>query len=233
LKIAVAQLASDWKNIVANINKHITLIHKAIDEKAAAIFFPELSLTGYEPTQASNLTIDINENILYTFQHLADKHHITIGIGAPTSSKGQVNISMIIFIPNHLPHYQYKKYLHPDEEAFFKPGDNPNILKIEDKNIGIGICYEIFVAAHEEENFISAKDVYIASVAKSADRLKKSYKKLQAISTKYQIPVFIVNSVGPNDDFVSAGGSAIWNSKGEMIAHLDGQKEDILVFDIG
>jgi len=39
------------------------------------------------------------------------------------------------------------------------------------------------------------------------------------------------NCLGKNDDFVSSGNSAIWNNKGELLAHLNDADEGILIYD--
>jgi predicted amidohydrolase len=43
--------------------------------------------------------------------------------------------------------------------------------------------------------------------------------------------VVMSNCVGPSDNFVGAGSSAIWNSQGELVGQLDAKKEGVLVFD--
>ena len=55
MKIAVAQARPVKGDIQANISNHLKLIEQASLEGADAVFFPELSLTGYEPTLAKEL----------------------------------------------------------------------------------------------------------------------------------------------------------------------------------
>lgn len=43
--------------------------------------------------------------------------------------------------------------------------------------------------------------------------------------------VLMANSVGPCDDFVSAGRTAIWNRSGELVASMDGEGEGLVMFD--
>ena len=52
MKICVAQTRPIKGNIEANIENHINLLKLAISNEAEAVFFPELSLTGYEPELA-------------------------------------------------------------------------------------------------------------------------------------------------------------------------------------
>jgi predicted amidohydrolase len=52
MKIAVAQTRPIKGDISTNIKTHKKLIDLAISYKVDTIFFPELSITGYEPELA-------------------------------------------------------------------------------------------------------------------------------------------------------------------------------------
>lgn len=54
MKLCSAQIQPIKGDIDRNIQKHIFFINSAIENGADLIFFPELSLTGYEPTLAKN-----------------------------------------------------------------------------------------------------------------------------------------------------------------------------------
>ena len=55
MKIAAAQIRPKKGDIEANILKHVDIIKLAATLKAEALFFPELSLTSYEPELAEAL----------------------------------------------------------------------------------------------------------------------------------------------------------------------------------
>jgi len=52
MKIGIAQTRPFSGEISANIEKHILFVQHGISLGADVIIFPELSLTGYEPTLA-------------------------------------------------------------------------------------------------------------------------------------------------------------------------------------
>ena len=52
MKICIAQTKPVKGNISSNIEAHIGFIERALTFGTEAIFFPELSLTGYEPELA-------------------------------------------------------------------------------------------------------------------------------------------------------------------------------------
>lgn len=231
MKICVAQTKPIKGNIQANIEDHKKMINLAIAEKAAMIIFPELSLTGYEPALAKKLATNKDDPRLDDFQALSNTHNIIIGVGMPTKAKAGNCITMIIFQPHKERLTYSKKYLHADEEPFFVSDDNFSCLKVDNANIGFAICYELSVPQHSEDAYKSGAEIYIASVAKTANGVEKSFQTLPEIAVKYGMTVLFSNSVGPSDDFISAGNSAAWNDKGHLLGKLNNTETGILVLD--
>jgi predicted amidohydrolase len=97
MKLCAAQFKSTKGNILKNIERHLNFVNTALERDADAIFFPELSLTGYEPALAKDLAIHQDDRRLGIFQRVSDEHHLIIGVGVPTQSKSGVLISMIFF----------------------------------------------------------------------------------------------------------------------------------------
>lgn len=232
MKICVAQTNPVKGDIQRNIENHKKLIAQAVEQKADLIVFPELSLTGYEPTLAKELAITKEDNRLNDFQILCDEHEITIGVGAPTKSDSGICISMILFQPNKPLEIYSKKYLHADEEPFFVSGDNLPYLKIKDINIAFAICYEISIDRHIEQAYKNGASIYIASVAKFESGIEKALQRLSNIATTYSMTVLMSNCVGISDSQQCAGKTSIWNSKGVLVHQLDETKKGILMVDI-
>lgn len=47
----------------------------------------------------------------------------------------------------------------------------------------------------------------------------------------YGTTVLMANSVGPSDDFVGAGGSAVWDNDGLLLCQLGNEQEGIVMLD--
>lgn len=229
MKICVAQIRPAKGDIDANIALHKSLINLGGD--ADAIFFPELSLTGYEPALAKELAIDISDKRLDAFRDMSDKKNITIAVGAPTKAKGGILITMFIFQP-HQPTQAYsKQHLHSDEIPFFINGDKQVFIDNEQQKIAPGICYETSLPEHWENVHKNGANIYVASVAKTAAGIERSAKLFAERAKKYSMTVLLSNSLGPADNFMSCGQSAVWNDKGELLAQLDDSREGILIYD--
>jgi predicted amidohydrolase len=231
MKICVAQTRPFKGNIKKNIDSHKKLISIAVSYLADIIVFPELSLTGYEPELAKDLATNQDDHIFDTFQEISDINKITISVGMPTKISSDILISMIIFQP-YKPRQTYSKQnLHRDEFAYFNKGKHQLFLTVDNIKIAPAICYESLVPEHSENAFKGGAEMYIASVAKSADGVEKAFKHFPEIAGKYSIPVLMANCIGPCDNFESVGKTSIWNSKGQLVGQLNDVSEGILIID--
>jgi predicted amidohydrolase len=231
MKICIAQTIPIKGNVSANIEAHIRFIELALTSNAEAIFFPELSLTGYEPELAKKLATNQNDNRLDIFQETSDKNKIVIGLGLPTATESKILISMIIFEPNKPRQTYSKQQLHSDEFPYFENGIGQVIIKTNDKNIAPAICYESLQQKHSENAFKLGADVYLASVAKPANGVNKAFDLYPKIAKQYAMPVLMSNCVGFCDNFLSVGQSAVWTKEGELVGQMDNKSEGILIFD--
>ena len=231
MKICIAQTKPIKGNVSANIETHKSFIELALTFNAEAIFFPELSLTGYEPELAQKLATNQNDNRLDIFQKISDNNNIIIGLGLPTTTESQIRISMIIFEPNK-PRQTYSKHqLHSDEFPYFENGVGQVIIKTNDTNIAPAICYESLQPTHSENAFKLGADVYLASVAKPENGVRKAIKHYPAVAKQYAMPVLMSNCVGFCDNFLSVGKSSVWSKEGKLVGQLDDKTEGILIFD--
>ena len=231
MKISVAQTRPVKGDVFANIAKHEKLIHIAISHKTDVIFFPELSITGYEPGLAKELAADHEDEIFDRFREISNKNKITIGIGMPTKAISGIQISMLIFNPGAPAQTYSKQLLHTDELPFFVSGDKQIILTIENKKIAPAICYESLQTAHYDNAYKLGAEIYVASVAKTQNGIDKAMIGYPAIAKKFSMPVLMSNCVGYCDNFQSVGKSSVWTNKGNLIGQLDDNAEGILIFD--
>jgi predicted amidohydrolase len=229
MKVGIAQTRPITADIPRNIQQHKTLIAQAASSGADILIFPELSLTGYEPTLAQVLAVYPDDKKLDVFQQLSDTHRLIIGAGIPTRHGDDICISMALFQPGKPRQLYSKKYLHADEEPFFVSGQHgPNRIG---EDIALAICYEISVPQHAEEAYTNGAKLYIASVAKFMHGIDKALARLAEIGRSYSMTVLMSNSVGQADGYECAGKSSIWNDKGVLLGQLDDYREGILLLD--
>ena len=231
MKICIAQTKPIKGDVSANIEAHNKLIELALTINAEAIFFPELSLTGYEPELAKKLSTNQNDNRLDIFQQISNHNNIIIGLGLPTDTESQIRISMVIFEANKPRQTYSKQQLHSDEFPYFENGVGQVIIKTKGKNIAPAICYESLQSSHSENAFKLGANVYLASVAKPVNGVEKAFAHYPNVAKQYGMPVLMSNCVGFCDNFLSVGQSAVWTKEGELVGQLDDKTEGILIFD--
>lgn len=231
MKIAVAQLMPIKGDLFTNIITHKALIYLSLANKADAIFFPELSITGYEPELAKELASDQEDRSFDGFQNISDQNKLTIDVGMPTRADTGINISMLIFQPGQTRQTYSKQLLHADELPFFVRGGQQLILTVDQTKIAPAICYESMQPSHSQEAMDLGAEIYVASVAKSKDGVDKALIHYPEIARKYSVPVLMANCMGDCDNFLSVGQSAAWTKQGKLAGQLDESEEGILIFD--
>jgi len=231
MKICIAQLQPVKGDVGKNIELHEKLINIAVSLSADVIVFPELSLTGYEPTLAQELAATPDDKRFDIFQKISNEKRITIGVGMPVTTPFGITISMICFRSDKPRQVYSKKYIHADEEGFFVGGQNPDIPGFSELNIALAICYEISIPAHAEDAFKKGAKIYIASVAKSTKGIDAAIRQLSDIARSYSMVVVMSNCIGPADGVMCAGKSSAWNADGDLIGQLDDTSEGLLILD--
>ncbi|MEL7120666.1 MAG: carbon-nitrogen hydrolase family protein [Bacteroidota bacterium] len=231
MKIGLVQFISEKGDVSKNIENHLKFIRIAIQQKANVIVFPELSITGFEPTLAKELAVVLDDSRFNAFQDLANAEEVTIGVGMPTKASDGINISMMIFRPHKERMLYSKQILHEDEFPYFVSGKKEAFFTIDGKKIALGICYETMQERHIRHAVSCKADVYLASVAKSKIGVEKAYAHFPKMAKELNIPILMSNSVGPSDNFISAGKSAVWNRKGERLSQLNEDDMGILIYD--
>lgn len=231
MKLCAVQLASVKGELQVNLDRHLHCIEQAADLGAELVVFPELSLTGYEPTLARQVALPLTSARLDPLQRICDRLAICVAVGLPLPTADGIQIAMPILRPGQ-PRLAYaKQRLHEDELAFFSAGDQPLVFAAGQLQIAPAICYESMFFAHAARARDRGAELYLVSVAKTAKGIREGNEHYPQVARTLGIPVLMANCVGPADNFVGAGGSAAWDSQGNLLAALDGRQEGIILLD--
>lgn len=139
---------------------------------------------------------------------------------------------MIIFQPHTSRQTYSKQILHADEYPYFVNGEQQVYISFKNYKISPAICFESLQIEHSEKAVENGASIYMASVSKSARGVEKANLHYPKIAQNLNLTVLMANSVGPADDFVSTGNSAVWNNEGKMLAQLDNTREGIIIYDV-
>ena len=98
-------------------------------------------------------------------------------------------------------------------------------------DIALAICYELTVPEHAARASQNGARVYIASVSKTHSGIDAAQERLSEIAREYSMTALMANTVGMSDGSECAGRTSVWNANGQLLDHLDGVSEGILVVD--
>jgi predicted amidohydrolase len=231
MKVCAVQIRPVAGEFAANVRKHLELLDLASAHEADLVFFPELSLTGYEPRLAASLASDAFDHRLDVFQERSDANNLLVGVGMPIAIDASVRIGMVWFTPGAPRRTYAKQQLHVDEHPYFTPGDGQLVLESGDCKLAPAICYESLRMEHADGVASLGAKVYLASVAKPASNLARAMMHYAAVARRHNMFVIMADCVGPSDNFVSVGQSGAWNARGELLAQMDAESEGVVVLD--
>ena len=132
-----------------------------------------------------------------------------------------------------------------DEDRYFEPAAQPQILELRGWRLGISICEDIWndrdfwerQRYHQDPIEVLAQAGAQAIVNLSASPFtvgKQALRErmLSHMAQKHGLPVVIVGQAGGNDDLVFDGHSGAFDAQGRMFARAKGFSDDVIVVDI-
>ncbi|WP_313739035.1 carbon-nitrogen hydrolase family protein [Pseudomonas sp.] len=231
MNIVAAQIAPTLGSLGDSVERHLTVVERAAGLGAAALFFPELSLTGYAPSRAAQQAMHLDDARLEVFQRVSDRHRMSIANGVPTWYGSGVQISLMVFQPDQPRRSYAKQWLYTDEQAFFVPGDASMLFETGGYRLAPAICFESMQPEHAQAMADLGAQVYLASVAKSAEGVQASLRHYPLVARRHFMPVVMANAVGPVEGFVCAGGSGVWSSDGRVLCQAGTDDEALVCYD--
>ena len=132
-----------------------------------------------------------------------------------------------------------------DEDRYFEPAAEPQILDLNGWLLGISICEDVWndrdfwkrQRYHQDPIEVLAQSGARAIINLSASpftvgKQALREKMLSHMAQKYGLPIVIVGQAGGNDDLVFDGHSAAFDAQGRMFARAKGFTDDVIVVDI-
>jgi predicted amidohydrolase len=228
--LAAAQTKPIRGDIDANLLDHYRLVKLAVANGAQLIVFPELSITGYERENASQLAFSENDSRIDHLKKLATENKITIIAGAPIRIKSNLFLGQFCIAPDKTVSIYTKQFLHTGEEIYFQSSFDYNpMLEIENERISCAICADIDNPKHPENANKKNSSIYIASIFFSPNGITKAHQSLQNNASQYQMNVLMANFGGESYGSSSGGRSAFWNNKGELIGQMENSGSGLLL----
>ena len=217
--IAAVQSVSFAGDVARNVRHHIELVQAAADRSANVIVFPELSLTGYEPSLAPATALAPDDQDLGPLQRASDLMGVTIIAGCPLKTDGpKPYIASLIVRPGTAVSVYRKRFLDPSEEPYFIAYPDVVVCSSHDHRIGIAICADIGNPAHPADVADRGADVYAAGVAMTPNGIESAEESMSGYARRYGFLAIMANHGSDTGGFSIAGRSGAWGEKGKRLA---------------
>lgn len=231
LTLAAAQSISIAGNVSANIQRHLVLMRAAARHGVHVLVFPELSLTGYEPSLAAGLAITPDDAVLAPLREMAKQLRLTTVVGMPIRLAPEAGVligALVLGAQGSLALYT-KQHLHPGEDAAFVPGQGGAALEWADERIALAVCADFSHASHPRLAAESGASVYAAGVLISEGGYATDSALLEGYAVEHGLLVLMANHGAPSGGYVCAGRSAIWAGDGSLLAAAPGLGDALVI----
>ena len=248
MKIFLAQQNYHIGNIEANTAKIIEAIIKAKEKRGDVILFSELSVCGYPPRDFLYFNDFIEKCYAAIDKIKLYADGIAVVIGAPhrnAKREGKDLFNAAYFLADK----EIKQIIHKtclptydifDEDRYFEPGTEWNVVEYKGRKFAITICEDIWNLGDNPlytncpmDNLIQqAPDIMLNMSASPFDYThdEDRYAAIKANVLKYKIPLFYVNAVGSQTEIVFDGNSLAFDKHANLCGKLASCKEDMQSF---
>ncbi|MCG2710165.1 MAG: NAD+ synthase [Thermodesulfovibrionales bacterium] len=239
IKIALAQINPTVGGIEGNVLKICDYIRKAREKKSSLVIFPELSITGYPPEdillkrhfiddnlEALSRVIENTKDIAAVVGFVDRKDSILYNAAAIIQNCRMIGVYHKVFLPN------YGVF---DEYRYFRAGTETPVYRIEDINIGVNICEDIWYPEGPAKYQAIAGAEVIFNINASPYHMGKSHLREKMVSERAsdnKIVIAYLNTVGGQDELVFDGGSFITDKTGEIIVRGRQFEEEMIISEI-
>ena len=248
MQIVLAQQNYHIGNFESNTNKIISAIKRAKEIQADLIVFSELAICGYPPRDFLYFEDFIHQCNLSIEKIKNESDNIAVLIGAPqknTNSKGKSLYNSVYFIENKIIKQIINKTCLPtydvfDEDRYFEPASEWNIVECKGKKIAVTICEDIWNMGNHPLYSTCPMDMLLKyspalMINLSASPFDYTHEEdrksiIKANVLKYKIPMLYCNTVGSQTEIVFDGTSLAFDKDANLIGQLSSFKEDFQSF---
>jgi predicted amidohydrolase len=231
--IAAAQTVPVRGDVDENVARHVRLVRVAAKARAEVLVFPELSLTGYEIELADSLAFSRDDARLAPLVEEAASCSMTLIIGAPVRIETRLYIGAFILSPDRTVGLYTKQRLGafsanavcdgivpPGEATVFHPGDLNPLVRLGGHAAAVAVCADTGRPSHPQDAAARGARTYLASMFVIPSEFERETANLSAYAVRHSMAVVFANYGGPSGGLASAGRSAIWSERGELLAQL-------------
>ena len=232
IKIALAQTQIIWEDKARNYEIAEKRIEEAAGRKAEAVFFPEMSFTGF--SMDTDNTKESGGQTIQRMCALAQQYRVSVGFGwvkdcIEACGKCENHYTVVDSAGKVLSDYaKIHPFSYSGEDLRFQGGDALTHFALNGIPCSNFICYdlrfpEIFQAASKKAHVI------IVPANWPAKRREHWKALLRARAVENQVYILAVNCVGEIGGVVYTGDSCVIDPDGGVMAELSGTEGVLLL----
>jgi predicted amidohydrolase len=245
MKTALAQIKSALGGFEQNLRKHQDFIHRALENKADLVVFPELSLTGYTLRDlTSEVAMRLDDARLSPLIALSNQIDIVLGLVEETDEFLYFNTALYLS-GGKIIHAHRKIYLPTygmfEEGRHFAMGAALDAFETKFGRSGLLICEDVWhsicplILTLKGALFIISIANGTARGVERPDRIgsARTWERMNTFyAVNHSLNFIFVNRVGVEDGIGFWGGSEIIDPFGERIAKASYSDEELLLGEI-
>lgn len=248
MKIALAQLNYHIGNFESNTAKIIKHIEQARDNGADLVVFSELCVCGYPARDF----LEFNEFISQceaAAKTIAEAcKGIACIIGLPTHNdkiEGKDLFNSAYFIEDGKVKAVVNKALLPnydifDEYRYFEPSTEFRCVEFKGRKIALTICEDLWntfenplYITRPMDTLIKQRPNLMINIAASPFAYNHDEERIAILkdnASRYNLPLFYVNTVGAQTEIIFDGGSLVFDNSGKMVDELPYFEESLAYY---
>ncbi|MHB9856855.1 carbon-nitrogen hydrolase family protein [Streptomyces sp. YIM S03343] len=237
--VAAVQFAPVAGEVEGNVRTAAGLIRRAGAEGARVVVFPELALTGYEPTLIRAIPAvclaegDARLDPVREACRAAGAAAVVNGPVLMAGAEGRPGITSLVIGPDGALLTRYDKmHLYGLEAEVFAPGTADGRFTLDGVRFALATCYDNRFPDIAERAAADGCAVYLASSALDADN--DSFEKVYPVrATDFGLYVVLADLVGQSEVGLCVGRSGAWGPDGERIADAGPDREGFALAEVG
>mgnify|MGYP000349244892 CR=1 FL=1 len=238
LRVALAQINVTVGDIAGNTDKILSIIDRSRSLGVDILAVPELALVGYPPEDLLLKPQFVEANLQALSRIATATRGLTAIVGFVDRQDDLFNAAAILH-DGRLAGVYHKTYLPNygvfDEERYFRAGSRPLVLSLGDTLVGVNICEDIWYPAGPTELVALAGAQLVINISASPYHAGKVRDRERMIATRASDNVVMIafcNLVGGQDELVFDGGSAFFDTEGNIVARGVQFEEDLVIADL-
>jgi NAD+ synthase (glutamine-hydrolysing) len=238
MRLALAQIDSVVGDLEGNRERILAALEDARLAGAELVLFPELAVTAYPPEDLLLRPAFVEAAEETTRSIAAACQGIVALVGTPWRfDDGLANVCAVC--ADGEIRSLYRKRLLPnygvfDEERYFEPGDEPLVLTLAGRQVGLTVCEDIWEPGPAADLAAAGAELLV-NISASPYHVGKAESREEMLAERARanaFPLVFCNLVGGQDELVFDGHSVVLDERGNVLARAPGFEEHLLVADL-